>query len=70
MPLVKAIYWLESAYVVEGKDCASSLLKNLGLAHLHAVQSKIIPDELLIQETIDDLLDTSTLIDWPASGQR
>lgn len=69
-PLIKAIYWLESAFAIEGIDCPSSLLKNLGLAHLHSVQNKLIPDEIVIQDVVEDILGSKLLVDWPPNGQR
>ncbi len=69
-PLLQAIYWLETALAIEGKNCAASLLKNLGLAHLHSVQNKQLPEDIVLQDVVDDLLKTKDLIEWPASGQR
>lgn len=68
--MIRAIYWLESAYAIEGVDCPSSLLKNLGLAHLHAVQNKLIPDDIIIENAMEDVFETKNVIDWPSSQQR
>ena len=70
LPLLHAIYWLESAVAIEGRNCASSLLKNVGLAHLRAVQNKAIPDDVRILDVVPDVLNTSSVVRWPEPNQR
>jgi hypothetical protein len=65
VPLIDATYYIESTYYLEGNaSTPSSLLKNLGLAHLHLVQNKILNDSILPKPS-RDFFNTLEAIQWP-----
>ncbi len=64
-PLVDAVYWLESTFLVEGAACPSSLLKNLGLAHVHLVQNPLLAGKPLPAPS-RDFFSTAQAMQWPA----
>ena len=72
--LIDAIYWLESAALLEELQLAinvngtipTALLKNLGLGHLHLIQSKFLGAEL--PSPSHDLHQTLYRIPWPQAG--
>jgi hypothetical protein len=64
---------MESVYLMEGPQCATSLLKNVGLSHLHLVQNKLLskgqggkPKKLTAPE---DIFRTLELMRWPATRE-
>lgn len=76
LPLIDAIYWLESAVILEtrtlkkGDKVPYPLLKNAGLAHVHLIQSKLL--RKILDDRGDralplpnDILSTATMIEWP-----
>jgi hypothetical protein len=64
-PLIEAVYFIESAHYFEGNDSTpTSLLKNLGLAHLHLVQNKLLSDNYLPKPK-KDLFHTLKIMEWP-----
>ena len=76
LPLIDAIYWLESAVALEshtlrkGDRVPYPLLKNTGLAHVHLIQSKLL--RKILEERGDkalplpnDVLNTASMIEWP-----
>ncbi len=74
-PLADALYWLESSYVLEGAArCPSSLLKNLGLAHVHLIQNPLLSARLagkkkvLLPAPSQDWFQTLAAISWPATN--
>lgn len=66
-PLVYAVYWLETAYWLEGEECGSALLKNAGLSHVHLIQNKIL--KTLKPPTVD-LFHSLSAIDWPPANSE
>jgi hypothetical protein len=75
VPLVDAIYWLESYIVLEGNRTDSlptSFLKNLGLAHVNLVQSKLLPNSksVKIVPASSDMHGSLSAINWPSSSDR
>jgi len=67
--LIDAIYWLETAYQLEGTQCASNLLKNLGLAYIDLLQCKSLGQEKYLSGPSEDIFDTfDTLPSWPSNN--
>jgi hypothetical protein len=67
LPLVESLYLLESAVYMEGEvEAPTSLLKNLGLGHVHLVQNKILTSENSIQPK-EDYLHLLEKISWPSA---
>ena len=74
-PLIDAVYWLESSYYLEVEDGSrvpSSLLKNVGLAHVHLIQNPILAKLVNPKRIINNLpkpsidyFKTLDLIEWP-----
>ncbi len=67
-PLVHAIYWLESALAMEGLNhSATSLLKNVGLGHVHLVQNKLLSGIAsgLLPAPDHDIFGSLETIAWP-----
>jgi hypothetical protein len=71
MPLINAVYWLESALLLEnmgGNEPSSSLYKNAGLGHLHLVQNLKL-DESQPLPLDGDWFNSAQAIGWP-TGQK
>jgi hypothetical protein len=64
-PLVDAVYWLENSVLLEQPNVPTALLKNVGLAHVHFVQSGNIGGGAM-PEPSADLFGTTKAIGWPA----
>lgn len=64
-PLIHAVYWLETAYLLDGKNCGSALLKNAGLGHVHLIQNKVLKS---FKPPKVDLFHSLEGIQWPASS--
>ena len=64
-PLVHAVYWLETAYMLDGKSCWSALLKNAGLGHVHLIQNKVLKS---FKPPKVDLFQSMERIQWPSSN--
>jgi hypothetical protein len=72
--LVESIYWLESTLLYEGgltnSSASSSLLKNIGLAHVNLIQNKLIPQNTpLPAKPFGDVLGTLRDINWPTTSR-
>ena len=61
-PLVNAIYFLESAIIID-EHASTSLLKNVGLGHIHLIQNKIIGKSL--PKPKNDIFHSIEKIGWP-----
>ena len=74
MPLVDALYWLESSLLLERaspdpkKPLSYSLLKNTGLAHVHLIQAKLIDSAAALPLPVRDLFQTLKFMNWPTSN--
>lgn len=66
-PLVLSVYWLESAYLMEGINCPSSLLKNAGLSHIHMIQNKLLTNKKL--KTPKDIFNSLEAMGWPKTKE-
>jgi hypothetical protein len=70
-PLIRAVYWLESAYVLEGASCGTGLLKNIGLSHVHLIQNKVLSKKKnkmkALKPPADDMFHTLQAMKWPNS---
>lgn len=68
-PLVDALYFIETAYYLEGNETSpTSLYKNLGLAHVHLVQNKLLSEDIIPQPT-KDIFQSLEKIGWPKDGR-
>jgi hypothetical protein len=69
-PLIESVYLVESAVYMEGEsEAPTSLLKNLGLAHVHLIQNKVLTGDDSIQPK-DDYLRLLEKISWPENGVK
>lgn len=65
-PLIDATYWLETAYLLDGPEVApASLLKNMGLAHVHLLQNAKLKDANTLGLPTKDIFNSTTAIGWP-----
>ena len=73
-PLVDAVYWLESSLLLElghfsGANMSyipTPVLKNLGLAHVHLSQCKLLSSDKPLMPPSTDHFKTVNLMKWPA----
>ena len=67
--MVNALYYLETAYYLEGPvTTPTSLLKNLGLGHVHLIQNNLLNEEIIPLPAVD-LFDSLNKINWPTTGR-
>eukprot|EP00606_Chrysophyceae_sp_TOSAG23-5_P000375 GSChrysophyteH2.ASY1.ANO1.179.1 assembled CDS len=71
-PLANAVYWLETALILEKLDSSkkvpTSLYKNAGLGHLHLVQNALLDDKEPLP--LDgDYFNTAEGIGWPTRAR-
>lgn len=72
-PLVDAVYFLESSCALEGiEEAPTSLLKNVGLAHVHLIQNAILSKKENPRRSINNLqlpsvdyFNSLEAIEWP-----
>lgn len=70
-PLVNAMYWLESACLLEEGKAPTALLKNAGLAHVHMIQNKVLTPSDDITEFIGpDFLRTKARLNLPIDNVK
>ena len=74
-PLVDAVYFLESSYNFEGEAAPTSLLKNVGLAHVHLIQNSLLSKKDDKHRSVNNLQLPSVDyfhslddIEWPYKG--
>eukprot|EP01038_Epipyxis_sp_PR26KG_P006208 gene6208-8552_t len=74
LPLIEAVYWLESSYymmIVDNDDISQyyNVLKNAGLAHANLVKSNLLSHEQRLPRPKVDFFNTIEAIEWPEDSK-